>query len=294
MFRLRTTIPAVLAFALLLVAQPGLAQIYRWVDGNGKMHFTQDLAQIPVAYRAAAKARADAPKKEIPIQTYNAPAPARIEGRSRAPKSTKRGRTHKIRVQGTGSSMRVSVRINGELDVPFIIDTGATGVVLPMWAAKQLELEVEGPGVRTSYVQTANGTVQVPVIMLESVKLGTARVENVSGIALDTMSEGLLGLAFFNHFTYNIEAASGLLTLTENNLAQEGVLRAGRSKSQWTGDFYRANLRIEVAEQQLSDAPSTHRREKEKRRSQLADAKNRLRLLENEADEARVPFSWRD
>ena len=36
--------------------------------------------------------------------------------------------------------MRVVARINGLVDVPFLIDTGATDVLLPQWAADELGL----------------------------------------------------------------------------------------------------------------------------------------------------------
>ena len=39
---------------------------------------------------------------------------------------------------------------------------------------------------------------------------------------------GLLGLSFFNRFTYQVDAANGVLTLTENDLAETGALRGGQ------------------------------------------------------------------
>ncbi len=286
----------VCACVYLLSAGTSTAEIYRWVDASGKMHFTQDLASVPPAHRAVAKDRAENPKKEVPIQTYTPVAPASARGRRAAKRSqsTKAGRVHTVRVERAGSSMRVNVRINNELDVPFIIDTGATDVVLPLWAAKELSLAVEGAGVRTSPRQTANGIVQAPVVMLDSVQMGTARVDNVAGLALKNMSYGLLGLGFFNHFSYNVDAARGVVTLTENSLAEEGVLRGGRGKGQWVAEFRSAHRLIEYAESQHDEVPFGRTRERERWTSRVGEAKDRLRLLEAEADEARVPFSWRD
>lgn len=47
-----------LAAFLLALALPAGAEIYRWVDDQGREHFTADLGQIPVSKREAAKAAA--------------------------------------------------------------------------------------------------------------------------------------------------------------------------------------------------------------------------------------------
>src|SRR5437879_12232382 len=58
----------VLAFAL--VAAPAWAELYRWVDPEGVVHYTADLESIPPASRAAAQPgphpRASAPPPPPP------------------------------------------------------------------------------------------------------------------------------------------------------------------------------------------------------------------------------------
>ncbi len=281
--------------AIVLFCFPTSAEIYRWVDASGKLHFTQNLGQVPALYRATAKARAEAPKGPTPIQHYTPPKPpARIDGTRRSKRSKQAGKTHRIRVERAGSSMRVMVRLNDELDVPFILDTGATYVTVPSWAVKELGLAVDGPGVRTIPMTTANGVRYAPVVTLDSVRLGTAVVNNVAGTANDTMSVGLLGLSFFNHFSYNIDAARGLVTLTENSLAEDGALRGGRSRGQWRDQFRGAQFQIESAKSILDDLPPGRTQKRTRVGNFLAKAVENLELLEREADEARVPFTWRD
>ena len=50
MLRLRAA-----ALAICLVATPAAAQLYRWTDGEGTVHYTADLDAIPPAHRAAAQ-----------------------------------------------------------------------------------------------------------------------------------------------------------------------------------------------------------------------------------------------
>ncbi len=285
----------ILWLGMLSFCAPASAEIYRWVDESGKMHFTQDLGQVPPRYRTLSKAAAEAPKGRSPVQRYTLPQPpARLDPARGSRRNKHARKTHRVRVQRAGSSMRVMVQINGRLDVPFIIDTGATDVVIPAWAAKELGLAISGPGVRTSPRQTANGVIQAPVVTLDSVKLGTAEVKNVAGIASTSMSEGLLGLSFFNHFTYNIDAARGIVTLTDNGLAENGTLRGGRSKGQWRSEYRRIHRQIEYAEEHLSDMPAGSSRERKRVVAYLEKSEERLQLLDDEADRARVPFPWRD
>jgi clan AA aspartic protease (TIGR02281 family) len=291
---LRRTARGFLLVGILLACFPSSAEIYSWADETGRMYFTQDLGQVPMEHRADSKTRADhQPEGPSSIQHYTPPRPpARIDRRRDSrPSSSK---VHRIRVQRAGSSMGVTVRINGQLDVPFILDTGATDVVLPMWAARELGLAVEGPGVRTSPRSTANGRIDAPVVMLDSVQLGSAVVKNVGGLALNQMQTGLLGLSFFNHFTYNIDAARGIVTLTENSLAEDGVLRGGRGKGQWQSEFRGAHLTIEMARNRLENVPFGRARERDRAQAWLESSAAKLELLDVEADEANVPFSWRD
>jgi hypothetical protein len=110
----------------------------------------------------------------------------------------------------------------------------------------------------------------------------------------DSMQVGLLGLSFFNHFKYNVDPVRGIVTLTENNLAEQGLLRGGRSASQWQGEFARMHSRIAAVEYEKDYTPSSHGREHRRLDGVLAELQRQYEVLEDEADEARVPFSWRD
>ena len=62
---IQKTARSLVVFAVLAATLPVSAEIYRWVDASGKMHFTQDLAKVPMRYRADSKARAEEVSKEI-------------------------------------------------------------------------------------------------------------------------------------------------------------------------------------------------------------------------------------
>ncbi len=268
--------------------------IYRWVDASGNMHFTHDLGRVPPQHRPGAKQKAEEPSASAIIQTYEAsPLPAR-----RAPKAETHGsgssRIHEIRVERTGTSLGVVVRLNDTLDVPFLLDTGASDVVVPLWAAEQLGISLSGPGVRTQRYGTANGVVEDAVFNLDAVSLGTARVENVSASVSRTMKRGLLGLSFFQHFDYQVNPGRGLVTLVDNDLAEEGLIRGGRSEAQWRSQFTVSRKRLRSAEEKVEAVDFSRTRKRREAEGELAKLRSHLEILEGEADDAHVPFSWRD
>jgi aspartyl protease family protein len=283
-------LPLVLALLLALGAPLAGAEIYRWTDETGT-HFTQDLGQVPAKYRRQAEADAKKGPSSTPRVVWSSgSAPA---ARDQAPaRAGGAGQTHRVRVEQAGSSLLVMVRLDDRVDAPFLIDTGASDVLVPASVAEQLGLDA-GPEARTKRYQTANGVVEHPVVTLRSVSLGGARVENVPASVSPNMNVGLLGLSFFNHFTYNIDAAQGIVTLTHNDLAASGGIRGGRSEAQWRTEYAAMRARIQQVEHDYEAKPSHKTLERRRLEQEREELDRQLALLDEEADRARVPMAWR-
>jgi aspartyl protease family protein len=82
--------------------------------------------------------------------------------------------------------------INGQ-PVVFMLDTGATQVSIPMHLAEQLAL-TKG---RTSWVQTANGRLQVAQTRIQRLSLGDIQLTDVAAHLNPAMHDGqiLLGMS---------------------------------------------------------------------------------------------------
>jgi len=290
---------------------PVSAEIYRWKDASGRLHFAQDLNQVPDAYRSQAEAGARKEGEGPAIQHYD-PSPASPAPAANAPGSnptgTSRGRrasasaraggraarptTYRIPVERAGNAMIVQVRLNDRVTAEFHIDTGASDVVIPQAVAAELGLDLRDA--RTGFYGTANGVVQQSLVTLESVDLGGARAEDVPATVSPSMSTGLLGLSFFNHFRYDIDPAAGIVTLTPNGLVEAGVLKGGRTEDQWRTQFSRLAAQrsaIEVALERVNPNASVRRHELE---ALLEENDRQVAVLESEADDAHVPMAWRD
>lgn len=289
-------LPILLSTLLLcLLVDPALAEIYKWTDESGRVHFTQDLSQVPARYRRkAGEQAAKRSTSKSPVQSYSSQPPASSQSSSsRASKSKPgAGETYYVRVSRAGTSMLVNVRLNNSVTAPFLIDTGASDVVVPAAVAKRLGLKLEGG--RTQRYSTANGVIEQAVVMLRSVALGDAVVEDVPASVSDSMSVGLLGLSYFNHFNYNIDAANGVVTLTRNNLVSSGHIKGGRSQAQWQSAFGGLKYRLERSRWEYDNKSEAKGRERRRLEQEISELTRQLDLLEDEADSARVPMAWRD
>lgn len=293
-----------LGLAALLVAlgplasvPPASAEVFKWKDEQGRLHFAQDLNQVPIRFRSQARGAAFEEGMGGRVQRYESPPAARSPRHKSsvvrsASTAAATGKIYKIRVQKTGSTMRVNVRLNDRVTAPFYVDTGASDVVLPESVARSLGLDLEGA--RTAIYGTANGMIQQSLVTLDSVDLGGARALKVPASVSKTMTTGLLGLSFFNHFRYDFDPASGVITLQSNGLVEAGKIRGGRSAEQWRNQFRSLAARRAAIEHQIDESSSNRARRKARLKDAIREVERQVAVLDREADEARVPMRWRD
>ena len=259
----------------------GGAEIYRWIDESGAMHFTQSLEQVPPRYRK--DARESARKSEARsdrVQIYTTPA---------APAVSRTGRDGTLRIpfQRYGHLMKVDVKLNDHLKVPFLIDTGASGVALPAHLADDLGIRV-GPKTPRIFVSTANGVTKVPIVMLRSVELGGARVEGLRATLNPNLEIGLLGGSFFNNFVYGVDAAASVITLERNDRIVSGL-----DEVEWRRRFKDARAPLEQLESYLEHREIKRAGRRRELEGKLTELKQALRDLDHEANRAGVPRGWR-
>ena len=83
--------------------------------------------------------------------------------------------------------------------VRFMVDTGATLVAVGRADAERMGLDLSGA--RMGVTQTANGPVQVQVVVLPTVRVGSVEVNNVGAAVMSTsMPYVLLGNSFLARF----------------------------------------------------------------------------------------------
>lgn len=183
---------AVLLALSLFLPGTALAQLYRWTDEQGTVHYTADPDRIPQAYRAGVQL----------LHVPTAPAaPPRREPSGPPPGVA--------RVAFTPGSP-----INGAGPVTLILDTGSDRTVVSPSAVWALGIPVEGAG--RAELRGVTGRAQAAVVWVAAIEVGEARVGPLAIIAHDAelrQAHGLLGRDFLAHFTVTVDSREGVVTL---------------------------------------------------------------------------------
>jgi clan AA aspartic protease (TIGR02281 family) len=275
-----------LAVALLAVAGPARAEIYRWTDAEGRVHFTERIEQVPLEHRNAARESASASRPAERVHTYS----GSPSDRPAAPASIRRSHPGEIEIPFTklGPLMRVEAVVDDAASIPFLIDTGASGISIPSAYLAKLGIRIR-PDTPRVQVTTANGVVSRPLVNLRSVDLGGARVENLAATIDPGLEFGLLGGTFFNNYIYRVDAARGVMTLVAND-----QLRGGLGEAQWRERFESFTDPLERLEAYVREHPYLEHHEQEALAARRQQLQAGLRELEQHANELGVPQGWRE
>ncbi|CAN5791056.1 MAG: clan AA aspartic protease [Gemmatimonadetes bacterium] len=118
-----------------------------------------------------------------------------------------------------GAAMLVPVHINGEGPFDFVLDTGATLMCLDARLIERLAVPVD---TRQSGIGAGiEGTGQIQLVGLDSVRIGSARAEELSACVLDLAHtqalgiefDGLIGLNFLREFRVTLDFARNVMIL---------------------------------------------------------------------------------
>jgi clan AA aspartic protease (TIGR02281 family) len=118
----------------------------------------------------------------------------------------------KVPLQREGNTYRVEVQLNGKDFYTFLVDTGASAVVITRQMARELGL-TEQDEIRTIACKIANGEiVNGKQVVLDSVSVGNMRAEFVDAIILEEIEgkrlDPLLGMSYLGNFHFRIDASS--------------------------------------------------------------------------------------
>ncbi|HSF34203.1 MAG TPA: aspartyl protease family protein [Candidatus Tectomicrobia bacterium] len=112
--------------------------------------------------------------------------------------------------------IEIPVVINGRIQLPFIIDTGASMTLIPAWAAEMLGYRPQ-PTSEWLRVQTAGGPRRLPYASLSRIEIEGLGLSNLPVLFGDLPgydgSRGLLGMDFLRHFSLAVDHDLGRMTL---------------------------------------------------------------------------------
>ena len=278
-----------LCIILLSISIPSTyAEMYKWVDDKGTVHFTDDPLTIPEKYREDAETRK--PSKEISApQSKEKPKPS-------LPSKTVESEGISVDLFRKHELLLAEVILNGRLKQYFIVDTGASFTLINRPTARELGITVDET-TPVIPIFTASTLIFTPLVTLSSIRVGEAEVENVDVLIYNMPSDsaGLLGNSFLNKFKVVIDSMNGKMTLHSMQGTPSPDRPGGYGRDYWIGQFRFYNRNLE----QLKNLKT--KMEGKGVSGELVRINNAIRYFENQLNElerkasfAGVPRNWRE
>jgi aspartyl protease family protein len=125
-----------------------------------------------------------------------------------------------IRIRKGGASIRSSALINNLRKGEFVIDTGASFVVLSNTFANQLNIPYRNWPVRLT--QTANGIAQGYFGYIDQITIQGIKARRIEAMVSENLGniDGLLGLSFLSRFDIHMNASEGFIQLSQKSQPQ--------------------------------------------------------------------------
>lgn len=265
---------------LLLLLAPAHARIYKWTDRDGKVSFTDNIEAVPPAYRDQVE-----DKTSILPPLRPPEAPNTSPSLSPSPPASYAVPLHRV-----GNALFVDTTLNDSVKARLLLDTGATSTLISPALAQQLRLKPDDADLIP--VQTANGSVLVPVTQVEAITVGGATVRDVDVVVHNAGGDGLLGMSFLSNFQVTINAAEGKMLLKTLPNLPGVTLYGGRPEGWWKHQFRFYRDVIAAIEAHPKQHP-TSRLEKAQLEKTLRLFQQKLEALDRKATLAAVPRQWR-
>ena len=277
-----------LCIMLLVVSIPsGHAEMYKWVDEKGTVHFTDDPSSIPEKYREDAETRK--PSKEISTPKPKEQLKPSLPTKAAEPEgiSVDLVRRHEL--------LLAEVILNERIRQHFVVDTGASFTLINKPTARELGITVDET---TPFipVYTASSLILTPLVTLSSIRVGEAEVENVDALIYNMPSDsaGLLGNSFLNKFKVVIDSMNGKMTLYPMQGTPSPDRPGGYGSDYWIGQFRFYNRNLEQLKKLKAKIESKGASgELVRINNAIRYFENQLNELERKASFAGVPRNWR-
>jgi clan AA aspartic protease (TIGR02281 family) len=172
-----------LLFLVVLLPFDSAADTYKWVDGSGIIHLSDNPPDIPPAYRKNVQI-----VKEYKERSKDTAIPF-----ERAPSGL----------------ILVDAVLNGNISTKMVFDTGADIVVITEKLAGKLNQDIAGSGEEIT-LHTNCGDISGQTFSLNKIELGSVSKANVRSVIAPVEAslsgyDGLLGLSFLGDFKITVD-----------------------------------------------------------------------------------------
>lgn len=281
-------------FVILLVVMgcPAYAEMFKWVDEKGTVHFTDDLSNIPEKYRSDADSRKTPKEVSAPEKEEK---PASIP----TPQKPSEPIGFEVPIKIKGEVAVAEVILNKREKHEFIVDTGASFTNISWKMAKDLEITIDE---NTPFlpIVTASDVILNPLVTLKSVGVEKAEVENVDVTISDLPGDkgGLLGNSFLYKFRVVLDPINGKMTLFPLQGEPSPERPGGYGKDYWTSRFNFYHRILELLKKLKTKYERADLLSEKVKLNRVNNAikyfENQLSELDRKASFASVPRNWRE
>jgi clan AA aspartic protease (TIGR02281 family) len=179
----------VLVASSLVVPDAGRAQVYTWKDANGGIHYSD----IPSGQATTVDTGSD---NVVHNPNFNQAILRKT-----------------VPYRDIAGQMHVDGSVDG-VPVDFVVDTGASYIVIPQAVATQAGISTGGAA--SVMLQTANGIMNAPVVTVDHFELGSLHADGISAVVHDIDAGGhygLLGMNFLGSYKMTIDHDHHVLLL---------------------------------------------------------------------------------
>lgn len=195
---MRQAAAAVLATASLVATAWAQDFAYKWTDANGAVHISASAGDVPPELRGKVE-------KIKVVRVSSADAGAGPVAASGGGVTFPPGRDRIV----------VTAVFNDKVSRAAIIDTGSEWVTISPKLARALGADLETAG--KALVKAHGGRVIAPVVDIESVSVGGAKVTGLQAAVLDAGRNGpeaaVIGMSFLSLFNVEIDPLAGRMSL---------------------------------------------------------------------------------
>ena len=210
-----------------------LADIFSYRDDKGAIHFTDDLSKIPKHYRESEKGvrkhhEARGAHRATPVPSSPIELPGLVS------------KIQEIQIPLIpvgGGNFLVDTVLNGRIKARLMLDTGASLITLTEEIGRQLGISPYSGSAELPF-NTAGGEEWMPLVALETVKIGSAETKLVEASINSHIKDidGLLGMSFLGDFRFEIDRTNKRLTLKPPQNLDE-LAWDGKSGNWWKSRF---------------------------------------------------------
>lgn len=300
----RLVVLLLLAF-LIITATTLQAEIYRWKDSSGRLHFSDSLQQVPEQYRPKSQMGQDDVTELNVIRTN--PSTRGILENTPPPIPTGADQSLKIPYvdrEGSADRVIVNIRFNNRVTAPILVDTGSPGLILSASLARELDLLSPNTTNLLVLIGGIGGTEVAARTIVDQLSVGPIKEKVIPAHVIADQSDayrGLIGMDILAGYALTIDSVNKCLVATKRKPSAQRP--GGHERRWWQRNFRQLLSYSNFWEEQLellnsgdlrySRLSSQFKNIKSFMESQLRESQRLYQRLDRHARTYSVPRHWR-